>query len=133
MTMRNDKKKQKKKAFTMIELIAVMAIIAILAAVLVPNITGYIQEARKVGVVQQARDVIVALESVNIKTNNSLDENSTISDVINKSGGILDQDKINKIDHTVTVATCKEIVDTEKNKITLSSDGKFESVTDINN
>ena len=130
MTMKSGKRKQKKKAFTMIELIAVMAIIAILAVALVPNITGYINEARKVGVIQQARDVIVAVESVNIKTNNSINDNETINNVIKISGGILDGEKITKIPLTETVETCRRIIDSEKNNITLENDGSFKEFVD---
>ena len=39
-------KKNKKKGFTMVELIVVIAIIAIIAAVAVPTTISYVQKAR---------------------------------------------------------------------------------------
>ena len=57
--------KKKKKGFTLIELMAVIAIIAILAAVLVPTVNGYIQRAKKTAIVTQARTVVNAVEAYN--------------------------------------------------------------------
>ena len=54
------KHKKKKSAFTLIELIVVIAIIAILAAALTPSFTGYINEAKKVAVINQAKNVVTA-------------------------------------------------------------------------
>ena len=45
----------KKKAFTLIELMSVIAIIAILAAVLVPSIVGYINRSKKIVVIDQCK------------------------------------------------------------------------------
>ena len=40
-------KKNRKKGFTLVELIVVLVILAILAALLIPALTGYIDKARK--------------------------------------------------------------------------------------
>ena len=58
-------KQRKKKGFTLIELMAVIAIIAILAAVLVPTVSGYINRAKKTAVITQVRNVVNAVETYN--------------------------------------------------------------------
>lgn len=46
-----------KKAFTLVELIVVIAIIGILAAVLIPSITGYIAKAKESNAIQEGKAV----------------------------------------------------------------------------
>lgn len=65
--MRNLIKNKKKKGFTLIEMVAVVAIIGILAAILVPKITGYLNEAKKTAVIDQARKVAQAYETAVMK------------------------------------------------------------------
>ena len=50
--------KNKKKAFTIIELMAVISIIAILSAVLVPTVSGYINITKKTNIIVQSRNVV---------------------------------------------------------------------------
>ena len=59
------KENSKKKGFTLIELIAVIAILGILAAVLVPNIIGYTNKARKAKVIADAKIVVNAISAYN--------------------------------------------------------------------
>lgn len=65
--MRNLIKNKKKKGFTLIEMVAVVAIIGILAALLIPKVTGYMNEAKKTKVIDQARKVVQAYEGAKMK------------------------------------------------------------------
>ena len=56
--------KNKKKGFTLVELIVVLAILAILAAMLVPALTGYIDKANEKKVVAQTRQAVVAAQTI---------------------------------------------------------------------
>ena len=56
--------KNKKKGFTLVELIVVLAILAILAAMLVPALTGYIDKANEKKVLATARHYYVAAQTV---------------------------------------------------------------------
>ena len=115
--------KKKKKGFTLIELMAVIAIIAILAAVLVPTVTGYINRSKKTAVVTQARTVVNAIEAYNATSSNPLivefDDSlqikpsdatdplvSSLPDIVGED--ILDAKAIEKLGN-MTLATAKAI------------------------
>lgn len=51
------KKKKNKKAFTLIELIVVIAIIGVLVAILVPTMTGFVDQAKQATADANARTI----------------------------------------------------------------------------
>lgn len=115
------KTNSKKRAFTLIELVVVIAIIAVLAATFTPKLSGYIDEAKKVGALDQAKRVLTAYESINLKLN-TLNEDSTVNSVIDSSGGIITSDEITKIPKNFTIAQCRNLLNTEKYSFTMAND-----------
>ena len=57
-------KDNKKKGFTLVELIVVLVILAILAALLIPALTGYINKARRKSIVAETRQVVMAAQTL---------------------------------------------------------------------
>ena len=120
LEIKTTSKKYKRRAFTLIELVVVIAIIAVLAASFTPKLSGYIEEARKVVVLEQAKRVLTAYESAKLKSN-SLTESSSISSVISSSGGLVSKDEITKIPEGFTIAQCRKLVNTEKFDFTMDN------------
>ena len=57
-------KENRKKGFTLVELIVVLVILAILAALLVPALTGYINKAKEKQVVAETRLCVMAAQTL---------------------------------------------------------------------
>ena len=123
------KHKKKKSAFTLIELIVVIAIIAILAAALTPSFTGYINEAKKVAVINQAKNVVTAYEATKVKSSNTYTLNTTVDTFANGSD-LLDEKDVNKLSNT-SIGNCYSIVNTEEYDITLTNNGTFNELKAI--
>jgi type IV pilus assembly protein PilA len=64
MVLKQQLKKNKKKGFTLVEVIVVLVIIAILAAIAVPALTGYIDKANDRQLISEARNIRVALQEI---------------------------------------------------------------------
>ena len=75
----------KKEGFTLIEMLAVISIILILSSVLFPKVAGYINEGKKLKVVDQCRKVVMASESYNLRYS-ELGKNSKVSSLLNLTG-----------------------------------------------
>lgn len=126
MTTKHNKKKS---AFTLIELIVVIAIIAILAAALTPSFTGYINEAKKVAVINQAKNVVTAYESAKVKSSNTYTLDTTV-DTFADGSALLDPKDVNKLSNT-SIGNCYSIVNTEEYDITLKDNGTFNALKSI--
>lgn len=104
--------KEKSSGFTLIELIAVIAIIMILSGVLFPKVLGYVQEAKKLKVVDQCRKIVMATESYNLRYI-PLEKNQSVSSIINKDGikKYINEEEFKNINTgTTTVQNCYDIV-----------------------
>ena len=118
MTTKHNKKKS---AFTLIELIVVIAIIAILAAALTPSFTGYINEAKKVAVINQAKNVVIAYESAKVKPSNTYTLDTTV-DAFAEGTDLLEGKDVNKLNNT-SIGNCYSIVNTEKFEFDVTDKG----------
>lgn len=58
------KRRSKKGGFTLVELIVVLVILAILAALLIPALTGYIDQAKQKRIVAETRQVVMAAQTL---------------------------------------------------------------------
>lgn len=57
-------KENKKKGFTLVELIVVLVILAILAALLIPALTGYIKKAKEKQITAETRQLVMAAQTL---------------------------------------------------------------------
>ena len=126
-------KNKKKKGFTLVELVVVIAIIAILAAVLIPQITGYMKDAKRTDIIQQARQVVTVTESVNGKyASNTIPDNTAVSTLPTntKAQDFIKAADIDKLG-SATVGDCRKIIETDKYIVEMNGDDTFSGVTAI--
>ena len=120
--------KNKKKGFTLIELVAVMAIIAILSAAFIPRFGNYITQAKKVSILNEAKSIVTAYESVKYKSTTK-NENETIGSDLQGDNLPVEKDSLKKLGNA-TVAQCKLLLDTENHDFTLNDNTITISNTD---
>ena len=127
-------KYNKNRAFTIIELMAVIAIIAILAAVLVPTVSGYIERSKKTAIITQVRTIVNAVESYNATSTSGINDNDQLGsptglDTAAKklvNAELIAAGDINKLNTSVTIGMYKRInADSDAlNKITYDTSSK---------
>ena len=120
--------KNKKKGFTLIELVAVMAIIAILSAAFIPRFGNYITQAKKVSILNEAKSIVTAYESVKYKSTTK-NENETIGSDLQGDNLPIEKDSLKKLGNA-TFAQCKLLLDTENHDFTLNDNTITISNTD---
>lgn len=106
-------KSKKKTGFTLIEIIAVIAIMGILATVILPNVSGYIKEAKKVKVVDQSKKVIMAVETYNLRSEISLKDGATVKEATSNRGvsKYLEGVKLDNLNiNSTSLKNCYEII-----------------------
>lgn len=132
------KLKNKKKGFTLIELVAVVAIMGILATIFVPKITGYMNEAKKTRVMDQARKVVMAVDTYEMKQNKAF-SGSKVSDVISNNitkeylggDGTTLESTLPNLKGDMEVSQCRDIIEDNKD-FKLDDDDKFNSLIEEN-
>lgn len=124
----NSNLNNKKKGFTLIELVAVMAIIAILSAAFIPIFGNYITQAKKVSILNEAKSIVTAYESVKYKSTTK-NENETIGSDLQGDNLPIEKDSLKKLGNA-TVAQCKLLLDTENHDFTLNDNTITISNTD---
>ena len=89
----------KKRGFTLIELMAVIAIIAILATILIPTITGYINRSRKSVVINQCKNIHRIIELRKVDEQFKFKENEKqIRDIFKENASFYNYDLITEKD-----------------------------------
>ncbi|WP_195516426.1 prepilin-type N-terminal cleavage/methylation domain-containing protein [Paraclostridium bifermentans] len=89
----------KKRGFTLIELMAVIAIIAILATILIPTITGYINRSRKSVVINQCKNIHRIIELRKVEEQFKFKENEKqIKDIFKENASFYNYDLITEKD-----------------------------------
>ena len=109
---KNSLKQKKRKGFTLTELIAVMAIVAILATAMIPKVVGYVEEGKKTNAIEEARQIVLAVDSYNITADTKIAEDAAYSDFISYIEGknYVDSAEIKYIEDKNTYKQLKGIV-----------------------
>lgn len=117
LTKLHETRNKKKKGFTLVELIVVLVILAILAALLIPALTGYIDNANEKKVTAEARTALMAAQTV-------------VSDVYGTTGKAPTKEEIEKKDYAMLTKYAEGY---EKNITAITiEDNQIKSLTYVN-
>lgn len=94
-------KENRKKGFTLVELIVVLVILAILAALLVPALTGYIDKAKQKQVVAETRQCVMAVQTMIDET---FAKNDTPGSIVTT-----DAEKLAEVQGTITAMGSSDV------------------------
>lgn len=106
MIQRLKKAKENKKGFTLVELIVVLVILAILIALLVPALTGYIDKANKRKIETEARNALMACQTVASERYGDSDAATPGATVDNNF--ITEAKNLSEVPGTISVVTLKK-------------------------
>jgi len=95
------------RAFTLIELMIVIAIIAILAAILIPNFLHARAQAQTSGCEANEKQIATALEEYAVDNNGSYGPGGTVTSTLlgTQYLGVTPTDPVNKSNYSVTTST----------------------------
>lgn len=104
----------KKKGFTLVELIVVLVILAILAALLIPALTGYIDKAREKNVIAETRQAVMAAQTL-VDEKYAARKNNTDAITVEENGTVKYDDvkKLAETKGTISAVTVAGANDSE--------------------
>ena len=124
--LRNKKlKDNKKKGFTLVELIVVLVILAILAALLIPTLTGYINKAKEKSIVAETRQAVMAAQTLVDEAYGKLDLTAADNAIVISTDAVEGKTVV-KISDIATLAEVKEanITSATVMELVYTNDGK---------
>ncbi|GAA0860107.1 MULTISPECIES: type II secretion system protein [Clostridium] len=95
--------KNKEKAFTIIEVIAVISILTVIIAIFLPKIQGFFMEAKKVEVIDQARKIRMAVVTFEASNDKEFKDISVSGHINNTVGAVKNYQPTNKYFEGITI------------------------------
>lgn len=106
----------KKKGFTLVELIVVLVILAILAALLIPALTGYIDKAKRKSLVAETRQAVMAAQTLVDEAYGKVDPGTEIT--VGGEGATVQTTDVEKLAELSAGSVSDVTVDTTTMKVT---------------